>query len=103
MRILHTMLRVNDLEESLRFYCDVLGMKLLRRRDYPSLQKAQIPRTSALGRSVNFRASTQTGLYFSYLPSGTFTELPTTYPWNLSGIGIWSIWQQVIDPAHQPR
>ncbi|WP_448380068.1 lactoylglutathione lyase [Gloeomargarita sp.] len=35
MRILHTMLRVRDLEASLRFYCDVLGMKLLRRQDYP--------------------------------------------------------------------
>src|SRR5437016_6496443 len=35
MRLLHTMLRVNDLEESLRFYCDVLGMRLLRRKDYP--------------------------------------------------------------------
>jgi lactoylglutathione lyase len=34
--MLHTMLRVNDLEESLRFYCDVLGMRLLRRKDYPS-------------------------------------------------------------------
>jgi lactoylglutathione lyase len=29
------MLRVNDLDESLRFYCDVLGMRLLRRKDYP--------------------------------------------------------------------
>jgi lactoylglutathione lyase len=38
MRILHTMIRVNDLEESIRFYCDVLGMKLLRKRDYPSGQ-----------------------------------------------------------------
>jgi lactoylglutathione lyase len=36
MRLLHTMLRVNDLDESLRFYCDVLGMRLLRRKDYPS-------------------------------------------------------------------
>ena len=35
MRILHTMLRVNDLEQSLQFYCDVLGMKLLRQKDYP--------------------------------------------------------------------
>jgi lactoylglutathione lyase len=35
MRFLHTMIRVNDLEESLRFYCDDLGMKLLRRQDYP--------------------------------------------------------------------
>jgi lactoylglutathione lyase len=36
MRLLHTMLRVNHLDESLRFYCEVLGMKLLRRKDYPS-------------------------------------------------------------------
>ena len=35
MRLLHTMLRVNDLDESLRFYCDVLGMRLLRKKDYP--------------------------------------------------------------------
>lgn len=34
MRILHTMLRVGDLERSLAFYTDVLGMKLLRRSDY---------------------------------------------------------------------
>lgn len=36
MRLLHTMLRVNDLEESLRFYTGALGMQLLRRRDYPA-------------------------------------------------------------------
>jgi lactoylglutathione lyase len=36
MRLLHTMLRVNDLDESLAFYCDKLGMKLLRKKDYPS-------------------------------------------------------------------
>lgn len=35
MRILHTMLRVSDLERSLKFYTDVLGMRLLRRKDYP--------------------------------------------------------------------
>ena len=34
MRILHTMIRVNDLDESLAFYTGVLGMKLLRRSDY---------------------------------------------------------------------
>ena len=35
MRILHTMLRVGDLDRSLAFYTDVLGMRLLRRNDYP--------------------------------------------------------------------
>jgi lactoylglutathione lyase len=35
MRMLHTMLRVGDLDRSLKFYTEVLGMKLLRRRDYP--------------------------------------------------------------------
>ena len=35
MRILHTMLRVGNLEKSLNFYIHVLGMKLLRRKDYP--------------------------------------------------------------------
>src|SRR3989304_236010 len=35
MRILHTMLRVANLEKSLAFYTEVLGMKLLRRTDYP--------------------------------------------------------------------
>lgn len=36
MRILHTMLRVGNLEKSLDFYCNVLGMKLLRQKDYPT-------------------------------------------------------------------
>lgn len=35
MRLLHTMVRVGDLDRSIFFYTDVLGMKLLRRKDYP--------------------------------------------------------------------
>lgn len=35
MRILHTMLRVGNLEKSLQFYTDILGMQLLRQKDYP--------------------------------------------------------------------
>jgi len=35
MRLLHTMLRVGDLDQSLSFYCDVLGMNKIRQKDYP--------------------------------------------------------------------
>ena len=35
MRVLHTMLRVGNLERSIAFYTDVLGMQVLRREDYP--------------------------------------------------------------------
>ena len=35
MRILHTMIRVIDLEKSIQFYTDILDMKLLRKKDYP--------------------------------------------------------------------
>lgn len=35
MRMLHTMLRVGNLDRSIDFYVNVLGMKLLRRNDYP--------------------------------------------------------------------
>ncbi len=35
MRILHTMLRTGNLERSIQFYTEILGMKLLRRKDYP--------------------------------------------------------------------
>tara|TARA_B100001996_G_scaffold341269_1_gene295234 strand:+ start:1146 stop:1535 length:390 start_codon:yes stop_codon:yes gene_type:complete len=35
MRILHTMLRVNDLKESITFYQNIFGMKILRQKDYP--------------------------------------------------------------------
>ncbi|MBX3664790.1 MAG: lactoylglutathione lyase [Burkholderiales bacterium] len=35
MRLLHTMIRVGDLQRSIDFYTQVLGMKLLRKTDYP--------------------------------------------------------------------
>ena len=36
MKILHTMLRVGDLDRSLKFYTEVMGMRLLRRADFPA-------------------------------------------------------------------
>lgn len=35
MRILHTMLRVGNLEKSIHFYTNILGMKILRQKEYP--------------------------------------------------------------------
>ena len=35
MRLLHTMLRVGNLDDSIAFYTEVLNMKLIRRKDYP--------------------------------------------------------------------
>ncbi|OIO56707.1 MAG: lactoylglutathione lyase [Alphaproteobacteria bacterium CG_4_10_14_0_2_um_filter_63_37] len=35
MRLLHTMIRVGNLDRSIAFYTDLLGMRLLRRKDYP--------------------------------------------------------------------
>lgn len=35
MRILHTMLRVVDLDRAIHFYTEVLGMQVLRKKDYP--------------------------------------------------------------------
>lgn len=35
MRLLHTMLRVGDMDRSINFYTDVMGMSLTRRQDYP--------------------------------------------------------------------
>ena len=35
MKYLHTMVRVTDIDASLRFYCDALGLEELSRKDYP--------------------------------------------------------------------
>lgn len=36
IKFLHAMIRVNDLDESIEYYCGLLGMKLLRKQEYPS-------------------------------------------------------------------
>ena len=35
MRLLHTMIRVGDLDRSIKFYTETLGMELLRKKDFP--------------------------------------------------------------------
>jgi lactoylglutathione lyase len=36
MKYLHTMVRVTDIDASLKFYCDALGLEQLSRKDYPA-------------------------------------------------------------------
>ena len=64
MRMLHTMLRVGDLEQSIAFYAGVLGMQLLRRKDYPT------------GRF--------TLAFLGYGPESDHTVLELTHNWDTS-------------------
>lgn len=62
MRLLHTMLRVTDLDKSIDFYTQVLGMKLLRRKDFP--------------------AGKFTLAFLGYGPEETHTVLELTHNWE---------------------
>lgn len=64
MRLLHTMLRVADLERSITFYTDVLGMTLLSRKDYPE--------------------GCFTLAFLGYGPASENTVLELTHNWNTS-------------------
>ena len=64
MRMLHTMLRVGNLQKSLQFYTEVLGMQLLRQNDYPE------------GRF--------TLAFIGYGPEDTNTVLELTHNWDTS-------------------
>ena len=80
MRMLHTMIRVGDLDRSIAFYTEILGMKLLRRKDYPDGKftlafvgygdesETAVPawRKSSAARSRRMSASTSRSI-----PSGT--------------------------------
>ena len=61
-RLAHTMLRVLDLDISLNFYCDILGMKVLRRTDYPD------------GRFTN--------TFIGYGPENEYPTLELTHNWD---------------------
>ena len=60
-RLAHTMMRVTDLEKSLEFYCDILGMQVLRRTDYPD------------GKFTN--------TFIGYGPEAEFPTLELTWNW----------------------
>ena len=61
-RLAHTMLRVLDLDSSLQFYCDILGMKVLRKTEYPD------------GKFTN--------TFIGYGPEDTYPTLELTYNWD---------------------
>jgi lactoylglutathione lyase len=61
-RMLHTMIRVHDLEKSIKFYTELLGMKLLRRTDYPE------------GKFTN--------VFVGYGDESTHAVLELTYNWD---------------------
>ena len=61
-RLAHTMLRVLDLESSIKFYCEILGMQVLRRTDYPD------------GRFTN--------TFIGYGPEAEFPTLELTHNWD---------------------
>ncbi|HEB26380.1 MAG TPA: lactoylglutathione lyase [Porticoccus sp.] len=68
MRLLHTMLRVADLEKSITFYTDVLGMTLLSRKDYPE--------------------GCFTLAFLGYGPASENTVLELTYNWNTDSYAL---------------
>lgn len=61
-RLAHTMMRVRDMEASLNFYCGILGMQVLRRKDYPD------------GRFTN--------TFIGYGPEAEFPSLELTANWD---------------------
>ncbi|MCW6507105.1 lactoylglutathione lyase [Lichenifustis flavocetrariae] len=61
-RMMHTMIRVKDLDVSIKFYTELLGMELLRRDDYPG------------GKFTN--------AFVGYGPESTDTVVELTYNWD---------------------
>lgn len=68
MRFLHTMLRVGDLQKSIDFYTSVMGMTLLRQKDYP--------------------AGEFTLAFLGYGDESDHTVLELTYNWDVSSYDL---------------
>ncbi len=62
MRILHTMLRVGNIDESIKFYTEIFGMTLLRQKEYPD--------------------GKFTLAFLAYGPESENTALELTYNWD---------------------
>ena len=66
MRMLHTMIRVGDLQRSIDFYTQVLGMKLLRKTDYPAGASPTPSSATTTSRKPRCWSSPTTGTHQSY-------------------------------------
>ena len=84
MRLLHTMIRVGDLDRSIKFYTEVLGMKLLRRKDYPGGEF--------------------TLAFVGYGDESDHTVLELTYNWGVASYDLGTGFGHLaleVDDAHQ--
>ena len=84
MRLLHTMIRVGDLDRSIKFYTEVLGMKLLRRNDYPG--------------------GKFTLAFVGYGDESDHTVLELTYNWGVASYDLGTGFGHLaleVDDAHQ--
>lgn len=68
MRLLHTMLRVGNLDKSIKFYTEIMGMTLLRQKDYPG------------GRFTN--------VFIGYGDEKNSTAVELTYNWDTDSYEI---------------
>jgi lactoylglutathione lyase len=68
MRFLHTMLRVGNLERSIDFYTRILGMELLRKKDYPD--------------------GKFTLAFLGYGPESTHPAIELTYNWGVESYDL---------------
>jgi len=75
MRILHTILRVGDLDRSIAFYTEILGMKLMRKNDYPE------------GKFTN--------VFIGYGDETTDAVLELTHNWEMSEYDIGSAYGHI--------
>ena len=109
MRLLHTMIRTGNLDRSIAFYTDVLGMRLLRRQDYPEgkFTLAFVGYGDEAGQTVDLAAESECELVLQcpsrrrgWCQAGRIT-IETRYPLGL--FRAWSYWQPAMSALVYPR